>query len=198
MNKVLIIGDSISLGYTPEVARLLAERVAVAHNPGNAQYSAWGLRYLREWLGDTRWDLIHLNWGIWDLHHLDPAADPLEPSVDALRADGVRRTTPAQYAANLEAICDILQTTGARLAWATITPLPAGDDLCVRQGEEVQYNAVARAVMDAHGIPINDLYACALPELARIQPPRDVHFTEEGYRFLGARVAAVITEQLGR
>ena len=75
MKNVYIIGDSISLGYTPEVTRLLAGRARVIHNPGNAQYSSFGLRNLRGWLGDERFDLIHFNWGCWDRHYLDPVAD---------------------------------------------------------------------------------------------------------------------------
>ena len=35
--KILIIGDSISLGYTPHVARALDGIAAIEHNDGNAQ-----------------------------------------------------------------------------------------------------------------------------------------------------------------
>lgn len=197
MQNVLIIGDSISLGYTPKVARILDGRAIVSHNPGNAQYSSCGLRHLKSWLGEDRWDAIHFNWGIWDLHHLEPSADPLEPSTSAFNRDGVRRTTPEQYAANLEAIVNILRPTAAKLVWASTTPLPESIKIACHKGEEVLYNSVARQVMEAHGVAVNDLYSHALREIGRIQPPDDVHFTEEGYRYLGQRVASVIAGALG-
>jgi lysophospholipase L1-like esterase len=192
MRNVLIIGDSISLGYTPEVARILKERALVSHSPGNAQYSSYGLRHLRSWLGGDRWDIIHFNWGIWDLHYLEPSADPLEPSTGAFNRNGVRRTTPEQYGHNLEAILRILMQTAAKLIWASTTPLPESVKIACRKGEEVLYNSVAQRVMEAHGIAVNDLYGHALREIGRIQPPDDVHFTEEGYRYLGQQVASVI------
>ena len=45
--RVLIIGDSISLGYTPYVASILKGRAEVVHNPGNAPHTGLGLRRLK-------------------------------------------------------------------------------------------------------------------------------------------------------
>ena len=42
--RVLIIGDSISLGYTPTVKKLLADKAVVVHNKGNAQDTGYGLK----------------------------------------------------------------------------------------------------------------------------------------------------------
>ncbi len=196
MNRVYIIGDSISLGYTPVVAEVLNGRASVTHSPGNAQYSSYGLRNIKTWLGNERFDLIHFNWGCWDRHYLDPAADPLEPSVAQFKRDGVRRTIPEQYAANLEAIVKILKTTGAKLIWAASTPLRDDGKLVCKPEEVAPYNAVAARVMAAHGIVINDLYACALPELDRLISTDGCHFTADGYRHLGRQVATVIQGEL--
>ena len=192
MPNVYIIGDSISLGYTPEVTRLLSGQAQVTHNPDNAQYSSFILRNLTAWLGMQHFDLIHFNCGIWDLHHLEPTADPLEPSVAAFNRNGVRRTTPEQYAANLEGIIKILKTTGAKLMWASITPLLDHGELCAKPGEVPLYNSVATKVMAAQRIPIDDLYSHALPEINRLLHPDGCHFTEDGYRFLGRYVATAI------
>ena len=194
--NVYIIGDSISLGYTPEVVRLLDGRARVTHNPGNAQYSSFGLRNLKAWLGNEHFDLIHFNWGCWDRHYLDLAADPLEPSVAQFKRDGVRRTAPEQYATNLEAIVKILQTTGTKLVWASSTPLRDDGKLVCKPEEVAPYNVVAASVMTAHGIAINDLYACALPELDRLISSDGCHFTADGYRHLGRQVATVIQGEL--
>ena len=46
--KVLIIGDSISIGYTPYVKELLAGKAIVKHNPGNAEDTVKGLGTCRD------------------------------------------------------------------------------------------------------------------------------------------------------
>ena len=61
--NVLIIGDSISIGYTSGVRDLLKGKANVIHNPGNAQGTTHGCKNLDAWLGDTKWDVIHFNWG---------------------------------------------------------------------------------------------------------------------------------------
>ena len=57
--NVLIIGDSISIGYTGAVSSKLAGKANVIHNPSNAEGTKLGLEKLKEWLGDTKWDVIH-------------------------------------------------------------------------------------------------------------------------------------------
>jgi lysophospholipase L1-like esterase len=190
--NIFLIGDSISIGYTPEVTRLLVGKATVTRNPGNAQYSSWGLRHLRQWLDTARYDVIHFNFGIWDLHRLKPGADPLEPSTDQFDPNGVRRTTPEQYAGNLEEIVAILKTTGAKLIWAATTPIRALPGIAARADEIPLYNTVARQVMTRHGIPINDLFQTPLELLS----PDGVHFTDDGYRHLGRKVAAMIERNL--
>ena len=70
--NVLIIGDSISIGYTPKVRKLL-EGVANVHAPKvNSRDTRTGLKHLKDWLGTTRWDVIHFNWGLHDLCYRHP------------------------------------------------------------------------------------------------------------------------------
>ena len=196
--RVLILGDSISIGYTPTVAELLAGRVEVHHNPGNAAYTSFGLRHLKDWLAGRPWDVIHFNWGIWDLHCLARDADPLEPSGDQLDRQGVRRTTAAQYGKNLREIVTLLRPAGRKLIWASTIPLPESGTLYVRAGEEIEYNRIAQRIMQENDIEVNDLHAHLLPEIGRWQKPDDVHLTKEGYRHAGERVTQVIEARLGR
>ncbi len=69
--RVLLIGDSISIGYTVPVRQMLRGTANVHRIPENGQYSSYGLEHIDEWLGDGKWDVIHFNWGIWDTHFLD-------------------------------------------------------------------------------------------------------------------------------
>ena len=70
--KALLIGDSISIGYTPHVVAALKGKVQVIHHRGNAQHTGTGLKMLDRWVGNTQWDVIHFNWGLWDLCYRHP------------------------------------------------------------------------------------------------------------------------------
>ena len=44
--RVLIVGDSISIGYTPPAAKLLEGKANIHHNPGNASDTVTGVKNL--------------------------------------------------------------------------------------------------------------------------------------------------------
>lgn len=50
--KVLIIGDSISLGYTPFVIEGMANKAIVTHHEGNAGPTMRGIENIESWLDD--------------------------------------------------------------------------------------------------------------------------------------------------
>src|SRR5512133_119554 len=69
--RVLLIGDSISMGYTLPVRTLLAGKANVHRPPENCGDTARGVKSLDKWLGDGKWDVIHFNFGLHDLKYLD-------------------------------------------------------------------------------------------------------------------------------
>jgi acyl-CoA thioesterase-1 len=52
------------------------------------------------------------------------------------------------------------------------------------------------AVMKKNGVAIDDLHAFALPKLAEIQLPANVHFKPEGSKELARQVAGEILKAL--
>jgi acyl-CoA thioesterase-1 len=46
--------------------------------------------------------------------------------------------------------------------------------------------------MRKYGVATDDLFAFITPKLAKVQNPKDVHFSAEGYDLLGQQVAAAI------
>ncbi len=185
--SILLIGDSISMGYTEPVTKLLEGKANVSRIPGNGQFTAFGLEHIREWLGDTKWDIIHFNWGIWDMHRIN---------------GGPIRSITDQYAKNLRELVGILKATGAKLIWATTTPLgipPEGaGNLAVNPEDVPVYNAAALNVMRENGVAVNDLYSAALPRADELHSSDNRHFTPEGYEFLAHRVVKSIKDVLGR
>ena len=180
--RVLLIGDSISVGYTLPVRELLADAANVHRAPVNCGPTSRGVEGIDAWLGDGPWDVIHFNFGLHDLRIMD---------------DGEHQVPADQYEANLEAIVERLKQTGAELVWASTTPVPDPVGGPTRNPEDViRYNAIAEAVMREHAIAIDDLYEFALPQLAAIQRPENVHFTEEGSKVLARQVAESIRQAL--
>ncbi|WP_411847187.1 SGNH/GDSL hydrolase family protein [Roseibacillus persicicus] len=190
---VLIIGDSISLGYTPYVARELEGKAVVEHHKGNAQHTGTGLAKIDQWIGDTQWDVIHFNWGLWDLCYRHP-----ESKVQGKRdkVNGTLTTSLEQYEKNLERLVARLQKTDAKLIWASTTVVPeleAGRIV----GDDLKYNEVAAKVMEKHGIAVNDLNALSRQFAAELfTQPGDVHYTKEGYQKLAKQVAAHLSKAL--
>lgn len=181
--RVLLMGDSISIGYTVPVREALAG-VANVHRPGiNCAATPRGLAGLDEWLGDGKWDVIHFNWGLHDLKYVD----------------GKRNIPPEEYEKNLREIVAHLKKTGASLIWATTTPVPKGiSSPKARVSEDVElYNSIAEKIMRENAIAVDDLYAFALPRLDRIQLRANVHFSDAGSAALAEQVAASIRNGLG-
>jgi hypothetical protein len=71
--RVLLIGDSVSRGYTQAVRKVLAGKVNVHRAPANCGPKASGVKNIEVWLGDGKWDLIHFDFGIHD--RATPIAD---------------------------------------------------------------------------------------------------------------------------
>lgn len=191
--KVLIIGDSISIGYTPHVAKKLKGKAVVRHNPGNAQDTATGLKRLDQWIGKERWNVIHFNWGLWDLCYRNP-----ESKEDGHRdkIKGKVTATPETYAANLEKLVRRLEKTGATLIWANTTVVPEGEAGRF-VGDDNKYNEAAAIVMKKHGIKINDLNSLSRTfPASSFEAPGNVHYSVEGYKKLAERVADMLEAAL--
>ncbi|HAW98813.1 MAG TPA: SGNH/GDSL hydrolase family protein, partial [Opitutae bacterium] len=62
--NVLIIGDSISIGYTLPARALLKDKVNLHRIPTNGGPTTKGIAEIEKWLGKRKWDLIHFNWGL--------------------------------------------------------------------------------------------------------------------------------------
>lgn len=192
--RVLLIGDSISMGYTPEVQALLEGKANVHRIPENGGTTAKGLKSLQAWLGRTKWDLIHFNWGLHDMKCL-----PEDPRKRAgPKAAGTQRLVSIEdYEKNLRELVAQLQATGAKLLWCNTTPVPEGSGGRIA-GEEVKYNEAAARVMKEAGIPTDDLHAHAAAKLKDVQLPANVHYSEAGYKYLAEKVAQEIAAALTR
>lgn len=193
--RVLIIGDSISIGYTADVRKVLEGKVNLHRIPGNAGHTAMGLAGLPKWLDkkNGKWDLIHFNWGLWDLCYRHPKS---KNQGKRDKEKGTLTHTPEVYAANLDKIVERLKKTGAILVFATTTPVPEGE-AGRKLGDDAIYNKAAIEVMKKHDIVIDDLNAVMAGKMKEYaSKPGDVHFKPEGYALLAKVVALSIENEL--
>ena len=190
--RVLIIGDSISIMYHKTLVRELKGKADVSRIPANGEYTGFGVQKIDEWLGDKHWDVIQFNWGLWDIYGWKYVNEDRSPEA---------------YAKRLDTLVQRLQKTGAKLIWATTTPVCPEAEVSMRDrwhtkvviSPETQkkYRDAALAVMKKHGVRVNDLYQLILPDLAKYSPkPDDVHFNKQGSEILGKQVAAEILKAL--
>ncbi len=198
--NVLILGDSISIGYTRDVrsalngkANVYRPMAANGKGPENCSGTTRGVQRTDRWIADPaiKWSVIHFNFGLHDLKHTKKAGDDAisKDLSDPVQAD------VAQYSQNLEAIVQKLKGSGARLIFATTTPCP--ETSTGRTADEPpKYNEAALGIVKANGIEVDDLYGFVLPNEMKWQLPNNVHFTKDGYHALGEQVAKSIEQQL--
>lgn len=197
--NIILLGDSVSLGYTKYVKEKLEGKVNF-FRPLNAKggyVNCAGttntIKHIDDWLTlAPRWDLIHFNFGLHDLKHVDPVTGknsnkPEDPQQADLKA----------YKKNLTEIVKKLKATNAKLIFATTTSYPDKPAGPLRRSDQPEkYNKVALKIMKKYEVEVNDLHGLTLSRLAELQPPSNVHFTKEGSEVLGKQVVDKILTTL--
>jgi lysophospholipase L1-like esterase len=178
--RVLVIGDSISMGYTEPLRKLLGGKANVHRIGENGGPTSNGVAHIDK-LPGGHWDVVTFNYGLHDMK-LDTGSHQVEI---------------AQYEANLKTIVEALRKTGAKLIWVTTTPVPTGKLNPKRERTDVPlYNEAAARALRGSIDAVCDLYTAVLPREPELQLKENVHFTAAGYEFLAQQVAASINEQL--
>lgn len=189
--RVLLIGDSISIGYTVPTREFLKGKANLHRIPTNGGPTTRGLESIDEWLGKSKWDLIHFNWGLHDLKYMGPNGEPLYPKEKG----GKPRVPIEAYEENLEKLVIRLKKTGAKLIWRNTTPIPPGSKGRY-VGDSIRYNEIAARIMKKHAISTHDLFTVSKKRMKELMRPANVHYTAEGSRVLGKDVARVAIEAL--
>lgn len=180
---LVLIGDSIRMGYQATVRERLAS-VDIWSPEANGGDSANVLAHLDEWVAAHSPQVVHLNCGLHDIKK------PFDSGRAQVGLDEYRR--------HLREIFDRILSTGARLVWASTTPVD--EDLHHRNkgfdrftADVDAYNSVALDLATAEDVTVNDLHA-VIESADRTHLLREdgVHFSEEGSRLLGDAVAEFV------
>lgn len=198
--NVLVIGDSISLGYTPALAAALSDIALVQHAPyssdGGSEESAYTAQCaLPFWLSDPqgeriRWDLIYINSG---MHNSGQGADWIVPGQSG---------EPAAYAAELASLLAGL-VARAPVVFAVTSPMMCNATIDAVISETL--NPSARLIAaDAGVVGTVDLYeavtsACGpVPQASCFGQAGGFcpHSNAAGYTYLASVIAPVIRAAL--
>tara|TARA_B100001121_G_scaffold245675_1_gene220590 strand:- start:417 stop:1388 length:972 start_codon:yes stop_codon:yes gene_type:complete len=213
--RVLIIGDSVSIGYTRFLQKLLNDdehvqvlrimkppwsdpikesRLNRSQEPMNAQDTEYGIEKIEFWLsqfGGIKWDLIYFNFGLHDIKHVD--IDGV--SFLGRELGGEKLVHPLDYQENLKILTERLKQSTKQLVWNNITPIPVGSR--ARYNEDaVNYNRIASIVMGENDIPTLDLYNPSFNNMSDWMLEENVHFKDEGYKALAEIIAEDILERV--
>ena len=188
MKEVLLLGDSIRMAYQKRVTELLGGEFHVSAPGENCRFAAYTLNSLRMWLPKMpKPDIIHWNNGLWDTAILYPE-------------DGCF-THIGEYADALEKILRELQKTGAKIVFASSTPVSPEKEFLTtaappaHKNEDIRrYNAAARIIMEQNGIEINDLYQLVEPHISEYISADMIHPTPSDIEALAAAVSHKIKE----
>jgi acyl-CoA thioesterase-1 len=179
--RVLLLGDSIRMGYAPYVADAL-DGCTVYQPSENCRHTEYSIANVDRWIAGRTFSVIHCNWGMHDVWAFNCGQWNLIPLEE--------------YQQNLHRLFARLKRSARVVIFATTTPVP--DDTPGRCNEDInKYNVAAREICNELGVEINDIneYMCENGDL-EMYPPYDCHPLPEGQQLLGSHVAEVIAEQL--
>lgn len=184
MKKIVLIGDSIRMGYQETVRAELSDVAEIWAPEENGGTSTNILAHLDEWIIARNPDIVHINCGLHDLRK---------------EADSTARTPLPQYIENVRTLLSKIQAeTNVTIIWASSTPVNEAMHNKNKKFDRFEadverYNAAAAEIANDLNISINDIFAM-VKSIGRdnIMLDDGVHFSPEGYTQLGKKVAAYL------
>jgi hypothetical protein len=172
--RVLLIGDSISCGYSGVVTEALREKCHVDRLGTSRSLNDPVLLQATEMmLREFPYQAVHFNNGLHGFRLDGPTYSAALREYVAL----IRRAAPQ-----------------AKLIWASSTPITENGkpDALADSNEVVSArNALAAEVMQELGIPTNDLYSVVIGK-AELRSPDGYHYSGDGYAALGKAVTEAL------
>lgn len=194
MKRVLLLGDSIRMGYDSMVKELLEGQAEVLFDQEDngrfAAYSLWQANQMFRIHG--RFDVVHFNNGYWDMNIEAPMTQPIHPLPEYLHF--------------LRRILEEIRQNGATPVFATTTPileperipptLQATASLHYDNAWVKTYNQGALALMEQEKVAVNDLYNLCLSHPLYHKCDDLLHLTQEGYACCAQQVVDVVKNLL--
>lgn len=173
--QVMLLGDSLRMGYQPVVSRLMEGKANVSGPSENGRWAGYTLNSLRFWKdGMPIPDVVHWNCGLWNLGDDYGLGRPF--------------TLPDEFVSELERTITVVHKLypEAKLIMATIMPTDNPDSSDIES-----YNEIIKEVAARNDIPVDDLFP-VVKENPGLIGPDHIHLTDEGYEIVAAKVVSAI------
>jgi hypothetical protein len=212
MKNLLLLGDSIRMGYDSFVKEKLAGKMNVYFPEDNGRFVQYTLRAISDWKGQLELpeiQVIHWNNGLWDAMHLsvntpgddgEAAGDTFVPATipEKLFFEKDALTPPEIYRYMLGRVFTRLRNIfpEAEIIFATTTPvLEEQSTWAFRSNAEIdEYNHIARETLLPMGCRINELGEFARKNCSSFH--RDwVHYTDEGSSLLAQQIIDYLQQE---
>ena len=190
MKNVLLIGDSIRVGYDKSVKASLEGKANVYFPAENCRFAAYVLRHFSDYIAkveDRRIDVIHWNAGLWDL----------------LRQFGEEPNTPFEiYTYYIDRVCQRMRKLypDAKIIFATSTSVQTekmDSALFIRYNDEIKkYNNAAAEIVKKYDMEVNDLYSLSLTLPDEAHSDAVHYYTKMGTEVFAKQVLKYISEAL--
>lgn len=180
MKQVLLLGDSLRMGYEPIVRKMLEGTAEVSGPNENGRWAGYTLNSLRFWInGFPKPDVIHWNNGLWDLGDDYGLGRPF--------------SLPEEYESALERMITVLGKLfpDAKVIMATTMPTDNPDSSDIES-----YNVILKKVAEKHQIPVNDLFSIVKGKEKEFVGPDHIHLTEIGFQTVAEQVTEVLRKYL--
>lgn len=197
MKNILLLGDSIRMGYCHAVKAKLEGKANVFFPEENGRFAQYTLRALSDWKGQGNWpemQIVHWNTGLWDVLHQNAFSNGSDGEAEGMtiHPDNVPNqclydkdplTPPDMYSYMLKRVNTRIHQLfpNAKIVFATTTPvIEEQSGWAYRSNAEInQYNQIARDVLTPLATLINELGRFSAEHCEQLH--RDwVHYNEEG------------------
>ncbi len=177
MKKVVLLGDSIRIGYGKKVPEMLKGEYEVWQPEDNCRYSAYTYRMFYEYINElSKADVIHWNNGLWDATHC---------------VDGDAFMPLDYYLYFMKRIAQRLLKITDKVIFATTTA--ASDENPYDKNDTIKkYNEAVVPMLREMGVTINDLHSIVYPKRAQYVCEDKLHLTDEGYEVCAKQVCEAI------
>ena len=212
MKNLLLLGDSIRMGYDSFVQEKLAGRMNVYYSEDNGRFAQYTLRTLENWktqLSLPEIDVVHWNNGLWDALHLNanPGGSDGEAEGETISPENVPAkfqfdkdplTPPDMYRYMIGRVLTRIRQLfpKAEIIFATTTPvIEEQANWAYRSNAEIDaYNRIAREVLVPRGVRINELGRFAAENCQSLH--RDwVHYNDEGSSLLADEIIQYLEKE---
>ena len=194
MKRVLLLGDSIRIGYQFYVKELLKDECEVVFwaddNGRFVQYNYWQINQMFKNHG--HFDIVHFNNGYWDMNIEPPCDEPMNPIPE--------------YVAGLKKMINYIRKQKAIPIFANTVPIykhgssedNTGTEASITYNNDwvISYNKAAEELMKKEKVQINDMYSKMITGPKYYKCPDMLHLTETGYRECALLTAEAIRKNL--